>query len=95
MRRFIKYHGALLRNEILQVGPAAFLGGGEEAFKAKPSGRTAGDAQSGDHSAGTGNGAYRHTGLGALLYKLLAGVRDGRTTGIGYQCAGFSGQDPV
>ena len=74
--------------------PAALFCCGEESFKAKAAGGLTGNTQGCDHSAGTGNGADNNTGFMTQLYQILAGVRDGGAAGIGYQRAGFAGQNP-
>ena len=95
MGSFVEDHGPLLVYKRIQMLPAAFRGGGEKTLKAKSTGSLTGDAQGGDHGTGTGNGAHGNACVCALLYKLLAGVGDGGTSGVGYQRAGLPGKDPV
>ena len=93
--RFVKYHGTLFVLQGLQVLPAAFLGGGEETFKAEAARCLAGNAQRGNHGTGAGNGTHGNARGGALLHQILAGIGDGGASRIGNQGAGLAGQDPL
>ena len=95
MGGFVEDHGAAFLPEGFQMLPPDLFCGGQEPFKAEPAGGQAGNGKPGDHGAGTGDGRNHDACFGAGTDQVLAGVRNGRGTGVGYQGAVFTAQYPL
>ena len=69
---------------------AALFVGGQEALEGEPPCGQARHAQGRDHSARAGNGGNDDIIGSAQGHQVLAGIGNGRGTGVGHQSAGFS-----
>ena len=74
---------------------AVLLRRGQEALKREAPRRQAGHAQRRDGGAGAGDGADRHARLRAQADQILAGVGDGRGSGVRHERARLARQNAL